>query len=326
MIESQKAEDEDLKQNLFEREERSVYNITDRQTGTSGRESVRVQWKREWEDQPVLLTAGLFLYPGGFAIMKIIMKAFRSIILIFLFLSLFSCADKKDSLSYTQITQEEAMRMMEEEDCIILDVRTIEEYNEGHIPDALCIPVETIGNNRPEELPDPDQIILVYCRTGVRAAQASEKLVKLGYTKVYDFGGIVTWKGDIVIEGEEIYREPEAALAVEVKGRQIYTNTITKKELLKTMGIDWYKVSFKDEGSIKRAVLPFSVSLEEEETEVKTGDVLLCSGNEILLVLEEGTLYGEKIGFFVGMTKGELEEIFGEGDFTALLFLDWLDY
>lgn len=255
------------------------------------------------------------------------MKPIKTIFLLFLsLLFLFSCTAKKDTLSYTQISQEEAMKMMEEEDCIILDVRTVEEYNEGHIPDALCIPVETIGNEKPEELPDSDQIILVYCRTGVRAAQASDKLVKLGYTGVYDFGGIVTWKGDIVIEGEEIYREPEATLVIEVNGRQIYTNTITKKELLKTMGTDWYKVSFKDEGSIKIAVLPFSVSLEEEETEVKTGDVLLVSDNEILLVLEEGTLCGEKIGFFVGMTKEELEEIYGRGDFKAEVFLDWLDY
>ena len=241
-------------------------------------------------------------------------------------LFLLSCAVKQKTPPYKQISQEEARKMMEEEDCVILDVRTEEEFNEGHIPDAVCLPAETIGSEAPAQLPDKDQVILIYCRTGIRAAGAAEQLAKLGYTNVYEFGGIVNWKGEIVKEESYDYGEPEATLTLEISGRQIYTNTITKQELLEVLGTASHEISFHDEGSVKRAVLPFAVPIEEKDTEVRTGDVLLCSGNEMILILEEGTVKGERIGNFIGMTKGELEEIFGEGDFTALLFLDWLDY
>ena len=248
------------------------------------------------------------------------------ILLILPFLFLLSCAVKQKTPPYKQISQEEARKMMEEEDCVILDVRTEEEFNEGHIPDAVCLPAETIGSEAPAQLPDKDQVILIYCRTGIRAAGAAEQLAKLGYTNVYEFGGIVNWKGEIVKEESYDYGEPEATLTLEISGRQIYTNTITKQELLEVLGTASHEISFHDEGSVKRAVLPFAVPIEEKDTEVRTGDVLLCSGNEMILILEEGTVKGERLGNFIGMTKGELEEIFGEGDFTALLFLDWLDY
>lgn len=93
--------------------------------------------------------------------------------------------------SYTQIRMEEAVAMMEEEkDYIILDVRTPEEFAEKHIPNAINVPNETIEDGPIQELPKEDQLILVYCRSGNRSKQASEKLVALGYTNVYEFGGI----------------------------------------------------------------------------------------------------------------------------------------
>ena len=250
----------------------------------------------------------------------------RLLHLILPFLFLAACKADKGALSYKKISQEEAVKMMETGDCLILDVRTEEEYKDGHIPNAVCLPVETIGGEAPAELPDKDQVILIYCRTGVRAERAAKALADLGYTNVYDFGGIADWKGDIVTEESFDYGEPEAALTLEVSGRQIYTNIIMKKELLEAMGTSSFELSFRDEDSVKRAVLPFTVSLEEKDTEVRTGDVLLCSGNEMILILEAGTVRGERIGNFTGMTKGELEEIFGEGDFIALMFLDWMDY
>ena len=88
--------------------------------------------------------------------------------------------------------------MNENKNYIILDVRTIAEYNEGHIPNAICIPNETIGNNTISELSDKEQLILVYCRSGNRSKQAAEKLKKLGYTNLIEFGGIIDWKGEIV--------------------------------------------------------------------------------------------------------------------------------
>ncbi len=101
--------------------------------------------------------------------------------------------------SYHQITQAEAKEMMKKEDGhVIVDVRRQDEYDTGHIPGAILIPNEIIGTEKPEELPDMDQIILVYCRSGNRSRQAAQKLFDMGYTHIYDFGGINTWDGEIV--------------------------------------------------------------------------------------------------------------------------------
>ena len=102
-----------------------------------------------------------------------------------------------------QIEANEAMRLMEtESNYIILDVRTPEEYAELHIPDAINIPNESINNDDIPELPDKDQLILVYCRSGNRSKQAAEKLVNLGYTNIVEFGGIIDWTGDTVSENK----------------------------------------------------------------------------------------------------------------------------
>ena len=101
--------------------------------------------------------------------------------------------------SYRQITADEAAQMMREETgFVLLDVRTQEEYASGHIPGAICIPNETIGSEEIPELPDKDQLILVYCRSGNRSKQASQKLAEQGYTNVVEFGGINGWTGEIV--------------------------------------------------------------------------------------------------------------------------------
>ena len=106
---------------------------------------------------------------------------------------------EEQGMSYTQISMKEAVAMMAtEENYIILDVRTVEEFAEKHIPNAINIPNETIGNEEIEELPDKNQLILVYCRSGNRSKQASEKLVALGYTNIYEFGGINDWTGEVV--------------------------------------------------------------------------------------------------------------------------------
>ena len=81
---------------------------------------------------------------------------------------------------------------------IILDVRTAQEYSEKHIPGAINIANESIGTEDISELPDKDQLILVYCRSGNRSKQASEKLVKLGYTNIIEIGGINSWPGETV--------------------------------------------------------------------------------------------------------------------------------
>lgn len=96
------------------------------------------------------------------------------------------------------ISMNDIVQIMEEnENYIILDVRTQAEYNQGHIPNAICIPNETIDENVVNKLPDKNQMILVYCRSGNRSKQAAEKLKKLGYTNLIEFGGIRDWKGEI---------------------------------------------------------------------------------------------------------------------------------
>ena len=100
--------------------------------------------------------------------------------------------------SYQQITQETAKQMMDEQDVIILDVREQDEYDSGHIIDAVLLPVRTIDEDRAAAvIPEKDSIVLVYCRSGNRSKTASAALVELGYTQVYEFGGINDWPYEI---------------------------------------------------------------------------------------------------------------------------------
>ena len=96
--------------------------------------------------------------------------------------------------AYMNITAEEAKNLMDTEDnYVILDVRTQEEYEEKHIPGAVLIPDTEIAQRAEQELTDKDQLILVYCRSGRRSKLASEELEKLGYTQIREFGGIIDW-------------------------------------------------------------------------------------------------------------------------------------
>lgn len=129
--------------------------------------------------------------------MKKILPFFIAVLL------LMGCAaPAEQEISYRQITMDEAVAIMKEENnYIILDVRTVSEFDEKHISGAINIPNETIGTDAIPELPDKDQLILVYCRSGNRSKQASEKLVKLGYTNIVEFGGIIDWPGETETNG-----------------------------------------------------------------------------------------------------------------------------
>ena len=116
-------------------------------------------------------------------------------LLLALVLLLTACAQ---AASYEQISQEEAKQIMDTTDgYILLDTRTREEYDQSHIPGALLIPHTEIAQRAADELPDKDQLILVYCRSGNRSKQASEILAELGYTNVKEFGGINTWPYEV---------------------------------------------------------------------------------------------------------------------------------
>ncbi|MCD7992690.1 MAG: rhodanese-like domain-containing protein [Clostridia bacterium] len=102
--------------------------------------------------------------------------------------------------AYHKITAEEAKQMMDQDNVTVVDVRTADEYAAGHIPGSILVPVESIGDAKPDALPDTEAVLLVHCRTGIRSKRASDQLVELGYKHVYDFGGIVDWPYETVKE------------------------------------------------------------------------------------------------------------------------------
>lgn len=120
----------------------------------------------------------------------------KKILTVLLGLSLFGCSSKAN---YHQIDGQSALDMMNNEtDYIIIDVRTESEYQQGHIKNAINIPNESIDESVSEILTDKGQLLLVNCRSGNRSKQASEKLAKLGYSNIYEFGGISDFPGEIV--------------------------------------------------------------------------------------------------------------------------------
>ena len=113
------------------------------------------------------------------------------------------CAQPEDNMenTYQQITAQEAKNIMDSgKEHLIIDARTEEEFATGHIANAILIPEYEIADRAETELPDKDALILVYCRSGRRSKIASEELVKLGYSNVKEFGGIIDWPYEIIIE------------------------------------------------------------------------------------------------------------------------------
>ena len=127
------------------------------------------------------------------------MMRLKKLILMILSTALFtSCSSSENTVSFRQISMDEAVKIMKDgKDYIILDVRRPDEFAEGHIPGAINVPNEELGTAEIAKLPDKSQLILVYCRSGRRSKEASEKLVKLGYTNIVEFGGILDYKGEI---------------------------------------------------------------------------------------------------------------------------------
>ena len=121
---------------------------------------------------------------------------------VLLLVGLTGCGSEKerdDTASYQQITAEEAKSMMDEQpDAVVLDVREQDEYDAGHIPGAVLLPVGTINEETAASvIPEKDTVVLVYCRSGNRSKTASQALADLGYTQIYEFGGIKDWPYDV---------------------------------------------------------------------------------------------------------------------------------
>lgn len=134
---------------------------------------------------------------------KLIKKSTILIIILVGMLSLISCGKSEDvtveKVTVTKISSEDAKKIIDEESSVvILDVRTEEEYNSGHIENSILISVDDLEDRAEEILKDKEQKILIYCRTGNRSNTAGKILKEMGYTNLYDFGGINTWKYELV--------------------------------------------------------------------------------------------------------------------------------
>ena len=115
-----------------------------------------------------------------------------------LLILLTGCGGTEMKTDYKQISQDEAKNMMDTQEVIVLDVREQDEFDAGHIPRALLLPVGTISElSAAAVIPEPDSVVLVYCRSGNRSKTASSALAKLGYTNIYEFGGINTWPYEV---------------------------------------------------------------------------------------------------------------------------------
>ena len=229
---------------------------------------------------------------------------------------------------YNQISQDEAKQMMGKDDGhVIVDVRRADEYAEGHIPGAILIPNESIENEPPEALPDFDQIILIYCRSGRRSKEAAQKLADMGYSNVYEFGGIIDWTGEIVTEDQNTtpnafvtVRVGDSCFSVELEGN---SSAEAFFEKLKKEEID---IDMHDYGNFEKVGdLPWELPTNDEEITTEPGDLILYQGNKITVYYDENTWNFTKLGRLNG-TPEEIKEVFGgEDDITAEFFLEWTE-
>ncbi len=227
--------------------------------------------------------------------------------------------EMEEKTAWQSITQDEAKRIMAEEPgCIILDVRTIQEYNDGHIPGAVCIPNETIGTEEIPELPDKDQPILVYCRSGRRSKEASEKLAALGYTGILEFGGILEWTGEVET-GEDAANK---SLQMTIAGRKMPVvweengSVEALKELAGGKGLD---VSLSPYGGFEQVgPLGSEIECDDAQLTASPGDIMLYSGDQITVFFGPNTWAYTKLGH-IDLPEEELRELLeGEGVTLAL--------
>ncbi len=244
-----------------------------------------------------------------------------------LMFSLFGCGKKVQvmdgdgmvrELTYAQISQDEAKLMMQDDGYVVVDVRRADEYAQGHIPGAILIPNESITDTPPEELPDKNQIILVYCRTGRRSKEASQKLADMGYVNVYEFGGIEDWTGEIVTDEPEASEESEnMKLYINDEEIPVTWESNTSVEELKSLLPLTVKMSmyggFEQVGSLGE-----SLPRNDEQITTEYGDIVLYSGNQIVVFYGSNTWAYTRLGH-IDMTQEELTDLLGNGDVEITL-------
>ena len=225
----------------------------------------------------------------------------------------------EEKMAYHQISQEEAKSMMTRDDgYIIVDVRRQDEYDSGHIPGAILIPNESIGTEQPEQLPDKDQIILVYCRSGRRSKEAAQKLANMGYTNVHEFGGIIDWTGEITTDAPDTGKE--------------------KNTMILLIGETEVPVTWEDNSSVDaiRGLLPLTIEMsmyggfeqvgpighdiirDDEQTDTEPGDIVLYAGNQIVIFYGSNSWAYTRLGH-IDLTKQEMKELLEHGAVTLTI-------
>lgn len=253
--------------------------------------------------------------------------------------------------SYTQISQEEAKQMMEQDGTqIIVDVRTQEEYDSGHIPGAICIPNESIGTEHPEELPDLDQVILVYCRSGNRSKQAAQKLFDMGYINVYEFGGINAWTGEVVTEtpdtdaSQESVHESEIADISQESEPESQMTDEEKTDMKLKIGDTEVPVIWEENESVDAlkalaAEGPLTIHMSmyggfeqvgpigqdivsnDQQTTTQAGDIVLYSGDQIVAFYGSNSWAYTRLGH-ADLSQKEMEDLLGNGDVIMTLQME----
>jgi len=231
-------------------------------------------------------------------------------------------------LPYLQIDQETARQMMEAEDApVIVDVRRQEEYDAGHIPGAILIPNESIGTERPEELPDLYQVILIYCRSGNRSKQAAQKLADLGYVNIYEFGGIIDWKGAIMTTEQEAAVSSVPTLVIEANGRTFHASlerNSSADAFIEKLNAGALEVELHDYGGFEKVgALPWSLERNDVRITTEPGDVILYQGNQITIYYDRNTWTFTRLAKIDSVTREELLEAFGDGNATVSFRLEW---
>ena len=266
---------------------------------------------------------------------KMLKAIIEAIMILVMMLSGCTASGKDDGVDtsqavYTQITQEKAKEMMKADDGhVIVDVRRQDEYDEGHIPGAILIPNESIEDTRPDALPDLEQIILVYCRSGRRSKEAAQKLADMGYKNVYEFGGIIDWTGDVVKNDIENRMDPVAIPGLRI-GDRYYSidleNNSSAEAFLEKIKKNPLTVDMQDYGSFEKVGdLPWSLPTNDEKITTKPGDIILYQGNKITIYYDENTWNFTKLGSINGVTGEELKEALGDGDVTVEFFVEWTE-
>ena len=225
----------------------------------------------------------------------------------------------EEKMAYRQISQEEAKSMMIRDDGhVIVDVRRRDEYDSGHIPGAILIPNESIGAEQPEQLPDKDQVILVYCRSGRRSKEAAQKLADMGYTNVYEFGGMIAWSGEITTDAPETGEKKNAMILligeteVPVTWEGNPSVDAIRKLLPLTVEMSMYG-GFEQVGPIGQDIVR-----DDEQTDTEPGDIVLYAGNQIVVFYGNNSWAYTRLGH-IDLTRQEMDELLGHGTVTLTI-------